>query len=84
MALTIIVVLRKYYCVVKNHLEYLKQGGTFIILWPDYKEITIENYGGSNQQNGGMNGGMNGGIGGGLGGGLGWSNVCSVLSAWVV
>ena len=30
--------------IVKNHLEYLKQGGTFIILWPDYKEITIENY----------------------------------------
>ena len=30
--------------IVINNQDYLKQGGTLIALWPEYKEITIENY----------------------------------------
>lgn len=30
--------------IIKKNVSYLEQGGTFITLWPDYEEITIENY----------------------------------------
>ena len=30
--------------IIINNQDYLNQGGTMVALWPEYKEITIENY----------------------------------------
>ena len=41
---TVILAYIHYKQIIKNHLNYLRDGGSFIILWPFFKVINKENY----------------------------------------
>lgn len=41
---TVILAYIHYKQIIKNHLEYLRNGGSFIILWPYFRVINKENY----------------------------------------